>query len=109
MQRYSNHILNDNKYIDINSLVTTLHCLRILKYVENYDIINTQCKDYPLKDSIMSYYKNNGICNNPIIVTDDDFCLDGRHRVAYRKEINKTICSAYIVPRKYINKFIKKY
>ena len=109
MPNYSHHILEDNKYIDVDSLVTTLNCLRRLKYVEDYDVINTRCKDYPLKESVINHYKENGVYTAPIVVTDDNFCLDGRHRVSYRKQINDTICAAYIVPKEYVDKFIKRY
>ena len=99
----------ENEYIDINLLVMTLSAIRVLKYKNDYNVINTRCKDSPLKPSVISFYKNSGVCKDPIVVTDDDFCLDGRHRVTYRKQMNDTICSAYIVPREYIDKFIKKY
>ena len=86
----------------------TLSAIKVLKYENNYDVINTRCKDFPLKPSVISFYENNGVCKDPIVVTDDDFCLDGRHRVSYRKQINRTICSAYIVPKEYVPSFIKR-
>ena len=107
-QAFSHHLLSEREFIDIASLITTLNALRVLKYSNNYDISNTTCKLAPLKASVMSYYKNKGVCKDPIVVTDDDFCLDGRHRVAYRKQIGGTLCGAYIVPRQYVNKFIRK-
>ena len=94
--KFSRHQLSATEYININSLVTTLNSLRLLKYSEKYDIINTRCKPIPLKVNVMEHYTNMGVGNLPIIVTDDDYCLDGRHRVAYRKLINDTICPAYI-------------
>ena len=106
-QTFSNHSLGEDKYIDIKSLVVTLNALRVLKYTDSYDISNTQCKASPLKSSVINFYKKEGVCREPIVVTDDDFCLDGRHRVTYRKQINDPTCSAYIVPREYVNKFIK--
>lgn len=106
-QDFSNHTL-ENAYIDINLLIMTLSAIRVLKYKNTYDVINTRCKDLPLKTAVISFYENNGVCKDPIVVTDDNFCLDGRHRITYRKQINDTICPAYIVPRKYINKFIRR-
>jgi hypothetical protein len=106
-QTFSHHILDDNKYIDVQSLIRTLNALRVLEYHDNYDIVNTRCKDYQLKEEVINYYKKEGVCTEPIVVTDDDFCLDGRHRVAYRKQINDTTCSAYIVPGEYVSKFVK--
>lgn len=106
-QLFSNHLL-ENEYIDINLLVMTLNAIGVLKYKDTYDVINTRSKDFPLKPSVISFYENNGVCKDPIVVTDDDFCLDGRHRVAYRKEINDTVCSAYIAPKEYIPSFIKR-
>ena len=106
-QLFSNYTL-ENEYVDISLLVMTLSAIRVLKYKNDYDVINTRCKDSPLKPSVISFYENNGVCKDPIVVTDDDFCLDGRHRVSYRKQINKTICSAYIVPKEYVPSFIKR-
>lgn len=108
--KFSNHHLEERRYIDVKLMVMSLNALRILKHDEKYDITNTQCKSTTtLNELVISYYKKEGVCTDPIVVTDDDFCLDGRHRVTYRKHINDTICSAYIVPRKYINRFIKTY
>ena len=42
-----------------------------------------------------------------IVVTDDDICLDGRHRVAFHKENNISTLPAYIVPRSQVDKFIE--
>ena len=108
-QTFSKHVLDGNKYIDIQSLIRTLNALRVLEYYDNYDIANTRCKSSQLKDEVINYYKKEGVCTDPIVVTDDDFCLDGRHRVTYRKQISDTICPAYIVPKEYVNKFIKRW
>ena len=42
-QTFSHHILDDNKYIDVQSLIRTLNALRVLEYHDNYDIVNTRC------------------------------------------------------------------
>lgn len=105
---YSRHWLDDNRFINVNHMMITLNCLRLISYKENYDISNTECKiTDPLKESVMSYYKNEGVCKDPIVVTDDDFCLDGRHRVAFHKENNISTLPAYIVPRSQVDKFIE--
>lgn len=108
-QAFSHHILSENEFIDISSLIITLNTLRLVQYSKKYDITNTICKSTPLKPSVMSFYENKGVCKDPIVVTDDDFCLDGRHRVTHRKQIGEPFCSAYIVPRKYVDKFVKRY
>ena len=111
-QRFSNHWLGEdeehsNQCIDVYQMIKTLHCLRLVSFEKNYDISNTTCKTWPLKESVMSYYKNEGVCNYPIVVTDDDFCLDGRHRIAFHKENNISTLPAYIVPRSQVDKFIE--
>jgi hypothetical protein len=107
-QTFSNHTLPGDKYIDIKSLIVTLNAIRVLEYNDIYDISNTTCRDSPLKESVINFYKKEGVCKDAIVVTDDNFCLDGRHRVSYRKQIDEVYCAAYIVPRKYVNKFIKR-
>ena len=106
---FTRHRLSAEKYINIEALVRTSNALRTLKYYDEYNITSTKCRSDPLKESVMAYYKNKGICKFPIVVTDDDYCLDGRHRIAFLKESNNMICPAYVVPREYINKFIKNY
>jgi hypothetical protein len=108
-KQFSPHGLKEAGFIDITSMIRTLNGLRMLNLVDRYNVANTQCKTDPLRLDVIDYFKKEGVCTDPIVVTDDDFCLDGRHRVTYRKQINDTICSAYIVPREYVNKFIKKY
>jgi hypothetical protein len=109
-QIFSKHHLENRRYIDIKSLVNTLNVLKLLRYESSYDVSNTICKsNTPINQNVINYYKTKGVCKYPIIVTDDDFCLDGRHRVIYRKQINDTICPAYIVPKEYVNKFIVSY
>lgn len=107
MLNYSNHYISDTKYINISSLILTLSALRKVKYVEEYNINNTTCQTFPLKESTMNYYKTYGVYTKPIVVTDDDFCLDGRHRVAFHKENNIFTLPAYIVPRSQVDKFIE--
>jgi len=105
---YSRHWLGNDKFIDVRSMMTTLNCLRLVSYEENYDITNTRCKtSYPLKDHVLNYYRTEEVCKHPIVVTDDDFCLDGRHRVAFHKQNNVLKLPAYIVPRSYVDKFIE--
>lgn len=107
MYKYSRHVLDHNRSINIDKLMKTLNCLRLVTFKEDYDITNTEYKSASLKESVMSYYKNEGVCKNPIVVTDDDFCLDGRHRVAFHKENNISTLPAYIVPRSQVDKFIE--
>jgi len=105
---FSRHWLDDNKSINVDKLIKTLNCLRLITFEENYDISNTRCKtSFPLKEHVLNYYRTEGICKDPIVVTDDDFCLDGRHRVAFHKENNISTLPAYIVPRSYVDKFIE--
>lgn len=106
MLNYSNHYLSETSYIDISTLVVTLKTLRKVQYVEAYNITNTTCQTFPLKESVMNYYNKCGVYTKPIVVTDDDHCLDGRHRIAYHKESSSITCPAYIVPQSYVNKFI---
>jgi len=107
MLNYSNHYISDTKYINISSLMLTLNALRKVKYVEEYNINNTTCQTFPLKESTMNYYQTKGVCKHPIVVTDDNHCLDGRHRVAFHKQNNVFTLPAYVVPRSYVNKFIE--
>jgi len=105
---YSRHWLDDNRFINVSHMMMTLNCLRLISYKENYDISNTECKiTDPLKEHVLNYYRTEGVCKNPIVVTDDDFCLDGRHRVAFHKENNILTLPAYVVPRSYVDKFIE--
>lgn len=108
-QLFSHHILQDDQYIDVKQLVITLNALRLLVYDASYNISETTCKEYPLKSDVMSYYTSNGVCRMPIVVTSDDYCLDGRHRVSYRKQTADIFCPAYIAPSDYVIKFIKQY
>jgi len=109
MLNYSDHYLTDKSFIDVTSLIRTLKTLKKVSYTETYDITNTICQTFSLKENVMNYYNEYGIYKEPIVVTDDDYCLDGRHRIAFLKESNIMICPAYVVPREYINKFIKNY
>jgi len=95
-QRFSNHWLGEdeehsNQYIDVYQMIKTLHCLRLVSFEKNYDISNTTCKTWPLKEYVMSYYKNEGVCKNPIV----------------HKENNISTLPAYIVPRSQVDKFIE--
>ena len=108
-QTFSRHHLNKNTYIDVPNLMLTLNCLRLISYKEIYDITNTDYKQSQINHNVLAYYKNIGLCKDPIVVTDDDFCLDGRHRIIYRNNISETTCPAYIIPRKYVDKFIVKH
>ena len=107
MLNYSNYYISENSYININSLMLTLKTLKKIQYTEAYNITNTTCQSFSLKESTMQYYKNSGVCKDPIVVTDDDHCLDGRHRIAFHKENNISTLPAYIVPRSQVDKFIE--
>jgi hypothetical protein len=107
MSSYSNHQLTLRSYINVSSLMNTLKALKKVQYVEEYDITNTTSQTFPLKEITMNHYRKRGVYPKPIVVTDDNYCLDGRHRIAYYRENNINICSAYIVPRSQIDKFIE--
>lgn len=111
-QRFSNHWLGEdeehsNQCIDVHRMIKTLYSLRLVSFQKNYNISNTTCKTWPLKPDVLNYYRTEGVCKDPIVVTDDDFCLDGRHRVAFHKQNNVLKLPAYIVPRSYVDKFIE--
>lgn len=107
MFNYSDHYLTSRTHINVSSLMRTLKALKKVQHIEVYDISNTTCQPFPLKENTMQYYKNYGVCKHPIVVTDDNHCLDGRHRVAFHKQNNVFTLPAYIVPRSYVDKFIE--
>ena len=111
-QRFSNHWLGEdeehsNYCINVHQMIKTLHCLRLVSFEKNYDISNTTCKSWPLKTSVLNHYQTEGVYTKPIVVTDDDYCLDGRHRIAFYKENKISTLPAYVVPRSQVDKFIE--
>jgi len=107
MSSYSNHQLTLRSYINVSSLMRTLKALKKVQYVEEYDITNTTSQTFPLKEITMNHYRKRGVYTKPIVVTDDDYCLDGRHRIAFYKENNISTLPAYVVPRSQVDKFIE--
>lgn len=111
-EAFSNHYLFKNGeyigWIDVTSLMLTLRTLNKVEYHENYCIKTTTTKKDDLKQSTIGYYQKFGICSRPIVVTTNDFCLDGRHRI-HCNRMNKIYnIPAYVVPHKEINQFTNK-
>lgn len=109
---FSNHHIFENGehvgWIDVHGLMLTLRSLKKIDYQEKYCIKNTILKDYELKEDVLAYYKKYGVYDKPIVVTTENFCLDGRHRVHYNLSCGNNFCKAYIVPHNMIKSFIKK-
>lgn len=109
-QRFSNHVLPNGKEIDVSRLILVCHYSKTIRF-EKVDINNITVKDSPLKQSSLDYLR--GIANlagfvnqKPIVITDDYFCLDGRHRLTVCKENGIDKISCIIVPKDDINRFI---
>ena len=107
---FSNHHIFENGnhagWIDVTSLMLTLRSLNEVKYHEDYCIENTSLKDDELKKATLDYYEKYGVCNKPVVITTENFCLDGRHRIYFNLLNNIQHIPAYVIPHERINTFI---
>ena len=109
---FSHHCILENGdctgWIDITLLMFTLRALNKIEYQKKYCIKDIELKKDNFKKDTLEYYEKYGICDRPIVVTTENFCLDGRHRVHASRLKGEECIKAYIVPHNLIETFIKK-
>ena len=109
-QRFSNHVLPNGNEIDISRLILVCHYSKTLR-TEKVDINKITIKDAPLKQTSLEYLRkvasiSSFVDQKPIVITDDCYCLDGRHRLTVCKENGVDKISCIIVPKDGIDRFI---
>ena len=109
-QRFSNYVLPDGRELDVKRLVLFCQYSKSLK-TKVVDIYDISVKNLPLKESVLSYLRtvpgfHNMIESNYIVITEDNHCIDGRHRLHICSEKSIGYIKAIVVPTEDINSFI---
>jgi hypothetical protein len=109
---FSNHHIFENGkhvgWIDVHNLMFTLRSLKKIDYQEKYSIENVKLKDDEFKPDTLEYFEKYGAPNKPVVITTENFCLDGRHRIHYNRLKGNQYMKAYVIPHELIDSFIKK-
>lgn len=109
-QSYSNHRLPNGSKIDIRKLVMFCHYSGKIK-IKMVDPGTITTKSTPFKSDTINYL--GGLSNfeqvvtgKYIVITDENRCLDGRHRVHLAPKHGVKLLPAIEVPEEYVNNFI---
>ena len=109
-QRFSNHNLPNGYKISVERLVLACYYSKKIKN-EKLDINSITIKDVPFKKRALGYLRSvadieSFVDKKPIVITDEYYCLDGRHRFTVCKEKGVSSINCIIVPSKDIDRFI---
>jgi hypothetical protein len=104
-QRFSNHILPDGREINVSTLISTLNSLGMVRLVERYDISRTTYTNTNFKTCVMKFMETI-IPDIPVVITSNNHCIDGRHRIQSNLNVRNYHIPAYIIPHEMICKFI---